>query len=238
MNLLSTVAGSVLWLAEDNLLATQNLRAAAERGASPRTHRVRSTGPVRAIPRALLRRRSRAGHLSLYLSLHGKRCAVARLPARRARREHLRCARSGSILTHAGLADLITESPDAYERLAHALATEPGLLESVRSRVVAAPGKWPVRCPSHTPATGAGVPRARQEKLIAVPYEKNGRCSARVTESTTPVRIKEIVLRPEKVTSCAGRTSPRHSGSCRLQPQKWWTARPGNTGEVSLSSLT
>jgi len=45
---------------------------------------------------------------------------------------------SGSILTHAGLPDLITECLDAYEQLALALATDPERLAEVRSRVGAA----------------------------------------------------------------------------------------------------
>jgi predicted O-linked N-acetylglucosamine transferase (SPINDLY family) len=45
---------------------------------------------------------------------------------------------SGSVLTHAGLPDLITESPDQYEKLAHALATQPQFMASARSRVAAA----------------------------------------------------------------------------------------------------
>jgi predicted O-linked N-acetylglucosamine transferase (SPINDLY family) len=44
---------------------------------------------------------------------------------------------SGSILTHAGLPDLITDSLDAYERLAHALATDRPRLDGIKARVAA-----------------------------------------------------------------------------------------------------
>jgi predicted O-linked N-acetylglucosamine transferase (SPINDLY family) len=139
MNLLSTVPGSVLWLAEDNLLATRNLRAAAEtRGVAPE----RIVFAPRA-PFAQYLARYRVADLALdtfpYTSHSTGSDALWRGCPLVALAGNTFAARvSGSILTHAGLADLITESPDAYERLARALATEPGLLESVRARVVGA----------------------------------------------------------------------------------------------------
>ena len=139
MNLLRAVSGSVLWLAEDNPRATQNLReAAAAQGVAP--------GRVVFAPRLPFAHhlaRYRVADLALdtfpYTS-HSTAtdalwygCPLVALCG-----ETFAARVSGSILSHAGLSDLITRSPDEYEALAHSLATQPPLLESTRSRIAAA----------------------------------------------------------------------------------------------------
>jgi predicted O-linked N-acetylglucosamine transferase (SPINDLY family) len=139
MSLLRTVPDSVLWLAEDNALATAALKDAAH------THGI-VPGRVVFSPRLPFAQhlaRYRVADLALdtypYTShstaSDGLWCGcplVALVGSTFAARV------SGSILTHAGLAELITDSLDAYERLAHALATDPQRLDGIRARVAAA----------------------------------------------------------------------------------------------------
>lgn len=139
MSLLEKIPGSVLWLAEDNALATASLRAAA---------RVHGVSPERVVfcsrvPFAEHLARYRVADLALdtfpYTShstaSDGLWCGcplVALVGNTFAARV------SGSILTFAGLPDLITDTFDAYEQLAHALASDPQRLDDVRARVAQA----------------------------------------------------------------------------------------------------
>ena len=139
MSLLRSVPGSALWLAEDNARATHRLKEAA------RTHGVEAERLVIS-PRAPFAQhlaRYRVADLALdtfpYTS-HSTAsdalwcgCPVVALCG-----DTFAARVSGSILTYAGLPDLITGSLDDYERLAHALATDSRLLDDVRSRVATA----------------------------------------------------------------------------------------------------
>ena len=139
MNLLRAVPGSVLWLAEDNPRATQNLKEAAG------TQGV-AAGRIVCAPRlpfALHLARYRAADLALdtfpYTSHSTASDALwCGCPLVALCGDTFAARVSGSILHHAGLPDLITGSPDEYERLALELATNPALLEAVRARVAAA----------------------------------------------------------------------------------------------------
>jgi predicted O-linked N-acetylglucosamine transferase (SPINDLY family) len=139
MNLLRAVPGSVLWLAEDNARATALLKAAAL------THGIAAERVVFSprLPFTHHLARYRVADLALdtfpYTS-HSTAsdglwcgCPLVALVG-----DTFAARVSGSILTHAGLPDLITDSFDAYERLAYSLATDPRLLDDVRSRVAAA----------------------------------------------------------------------------------------------------
>ena len=139
MNLLRAVPGSVMWLAEDNTLATVALKDAA------RAHGVVPERVVFSprIPFAQHLARYRVADLALdtfpYTS-HSTAsdglwcgCPMVALVG-----DTFAARVSGSILTHAGLPDLITDSLDAYERLAHALATDRQRLDGIRARVAAA----------------------------------------------------------------------------------------------------
>ncbi len=139
MTLLREVPASVLWLAEDNRWATGNLRRAAQaQGIAPE----RLVFSPR-IPFAQHLARYRAADLALdtfpYTShstasdaLWGGCPVVALCGNTFASRV------SGSILTHAGLPELITGSVDDYGQLARQLATDPGRLEKMRTQVSAA----------------------------------------------------------------------------------------------------
>lgn len=139
MAVLRDVPASVLWLAEDNRWATENLRRAAQ---------IQGVAPERLVFSARI---AFAQHLARYRvadlaldtfpytshstasdALWGG-CPVVALCG------NTFAARvSGSILTHAGLPQLITGSLDDYEQLARRLATDPGRLAEIRSRVSAA----------------------------------------------------------------------------------------------------
>ena len=139
MNLLRTVPGSVLWLAEDNTRATQMLKQAA------RNHGIADERVVFSprLPFAHHLARYRIADLSLdtfpYTS-HSTAsdalwcgCPVVGLCG-----ETFASRVSGSILTAAGLPDLVTYTLADYERLASRLATEPALLADARARVARA----------------------------------------------------------------------------------------------------
>ena len=144
MNLLKSIAGSVLWLAEDNELATRNLRTAAA------AHGIGSERLVLAprAPFAQYLARYCVADLALdtfpYTSHSTASDALWRgCPLVALTGDTFASRGSGSILTHAGLADLITTSFDDYETLARRLATDPQFLAEVRSRV-AAVGRSPL----------------------------------------------------------------------------------------------
>ena len=139
MSLLNTVPGSVLWLAEDNALATRNLRAAAA------GHGVASERIVFAprAPFAQYLARYCVADLALdtfpYTSHSTGSDALWRgCPLVALTGETFASRVSGSILAHAGLPELITNSLEEYEQLARTLATQPRLTSGVRSRVAAA----------------------------------------------------------------------------------------------------
>ena len=139
MSLLNTVPGSVLWLAEDNELATRNLRAAAAE------HGVASERIVFAprAPFAQYLARYCVADLALdtfpYTSHSTGSDALWRgCPLVALAGETFAARVSGSILAHAGLPELITNSLEEYEQLARTLATQPQLTSGMRSRVAAA----------------------------------------------------------------------------------------------------
>jgi len=145
MRLLRNVPGSVLWLVESNPLATRNLLASAQ------AHGV--------VPERLLfaPRRPYAQHLARYrvvdLALDtfpytshtilsdGLWCGC---PTVGWCGETFASRVSGSLLTAAGLADLVTHSSGDYERLAHRIASEPALLREIRARVADAKDHSPL----------------------------------------------------------------------------------------------
>ena len=139
ISLLKRVPGSVLWLAEDNRWATGNLENAAQ------AHGIAPERLVfaRRAPFAQYLARYRAADLALdtfpYTSHSTASDALwSGCPLVALCGDTFAARVSGSILTHCGLPELITYSLEDYERLAYRLATDPALLESMRSRVVAA----------------------------------------------------------------------------------------------------
>lgn len=136
MRLLKKVDGSVLWLLEDNPDAAANLRReAASRGVAP--------------DRLLFARRT-----DLETHLARQRCADlfldtlpccahttasdalwAGLPLLTCMGETFTGRVAASVLSAAGLPDLITPNLAEYEARAHALATSPAALTEIRSRI-------------------------------------------------------------------------------------------------------
>ena len=136
MSLLRRVPHSVLWLAEDNPLATRNLSAAArEHGIAPG----RLVFGAR-LPYAQHLARYRAADLALDTFPYTSHTTMSDAlwcgcPAVGLCGETFASRVSGSILTAAGLPDLVTYTLPDYERLAHRLATESSLLQEIRARV-------------------------------------------------------------------------------------------------------
>jgi protein O-GlcNAc transferase len=139
MNLLRAVPASVLWLAEDNRWATANLKRAAEALSIPAERLAFS--PRIPFPQHLAR--YRIADLALdtfpYTSHSTASDALwAGCPIVALCGNTFAARVSGSILTHAGLPELITGSLEDYEQLARQLAIDPGRLAEVRSQVSAA----------------------------------------------------------------------------------------------------
>lgn len=139
MRLLHDVPAGVLWLAEDNHWASANLKRAAQSAGIAPDRIVLSP----RIPFAQHIARYRAADLALdtfpYTSHSTASDALwAGCPVLALCGSTFAARVSGSILTHAGLSQLITYSMADYERLARTLATDAGRLEETRSQVAAA----------------------------------------------------------------------------------------------------
>ena len=136
MSLLRRVPRSVLWLAEDNPLATRNLTAAArEHGIVP----ARLVFGAR-LPYAQHLARYRAADLALDTFPYTSHTTLSDAlwcgcPAVGVCGETFASRVSGSILTAGGMADLVTYTLPDYEQLAQRLATESAFLEETRARV-------------------------------------------------------------------------------------------------------
>lgn len=136
MRILAHVPGSVLWLIEDNALASNNLRKeAAARGIDP----ARLVFAARMEPDEHLARHRCADLCLDTLPYNAHTTASdalwAGLPL-------LTCAGgtfagrvAASLLTNIGLPDLIASSQEDYERLAVAFATQPDRLNALRQKL-------------------------------------------------------------------------------------------------------
>jgi len=136
MKLLRDVPVSVLWLAEDNRWATENLKRAAQVQGIPPERLVFSP----RIPFAQHLARYRVADLALdtfpYTSHSTASDALwAGCPLVALCGKTFAARVSSSILTHAGLPQLITNSIGDYGQLAHRLATDPERLAEMRSAV-------------------------------------------------------------------------------------------------------
>ncbi|MCC7483778.1 MAG: tetratricopeptide repeat protein [Burkholderiales bacterium] len=136
MRLLGAVPGGVLWLLEGHSLAGANLVAAARaHGMAP--ERI-VLAPKLANARHLAR--YRAADLALDTFPYTSHTTLSDAlwcgcPAIALAGETFAARVSGSILTAAGLPDLVTRSLEEYAALAAALATQPARLDSIRARV-------------------------------------------------------------------------------------------------------
>jgi predicted O-linked N-acetylglucosamine transferase (SPINDLY family) len=139
MRLLNEVPGSVLWLAEDNRWAAGNLRRAAQtRGIVAERLVIAPRSPF-----AQYLARYRVADLALdtfpYTSHSTASDALwAGCPVIGLCGDTFAARVSGSILAHAGLPQLVTQSRGQYEQLARRLANDAGYLGEIRARVAAA----------------------------------------------------------------------------------------------------
>jgi predicted O-linked N-acetylglucosamine transferase (SPINDLY family) len=136
MRLLSAVPGSVLWLVEANTILKGNLQREAMARGVPAGRLV--FAPRKPMPEYL----ARLGLADLFLDTLPYTAGATANDALWAGVPVLTCAgetyvgrMAGSILTAAGLPELITTSLDEYEALALRLTTEPNLLAGLRQRL-------------------------------------------------------------------------------------------------------
>jgi protein O-GlcNAc transferase len=136
MRLLNGVSGSVLWLLDDNPSATRNLRASAQaHGVAPD----RLIFAPRADPVSHLARQSSADLFLDTLPYNAHTTASdalwAGLPVLTMRGSTFAGRVAASVLTAAGLPELVTNSPEEYERLALLLVNEPARLGAIRRKL-------------------------------------------------------------------------------------------------------
>ena len=136
MRLLKRVKGSVLWLLADSPLVDANLkREAAARGVSPERL-------VFAPRLAYAEHLSRYGAADLFLDTLPFNAGATASDALWAGLPIVTCVGSayaarmaGSLQRAIGLSEMITESMEEYESLTYRLATEPGLISVIRSKL-------------------------------------------------------------------------------------------------------
>jgi predicted O-linked N-acetylglucosamine transferase (SPINDLY family) len=126
MRILRRVEGSVLWLLLDNERAAENVRREAEARGVSGSRLV--FAPSMALPEHLARHRA----ADLFLDTHPYNAHTtasdalwAGLPVLTRSGESFAARVAGSLLKAAGLAELVTTTPEAYEALAVELATDP-----------------------------------------------------------------------------------------------------------------
>ncbi|MBS0333373.1 MAG: tetratricopeptide repeat protein [Proteobacteria bacterium] len=139
MSLLRQLPGSLLWLLEDEPAAAANLRASAEEA---------GVDPARLVfapPLPLAEHLARMRHADLFLDCwpYGAHTTAsdalwAGLPLVTRKGETFASRVAASLLTAAGLPELIVETPEAYAALALDLARDPQRLAAIRTRAAAA----------------------------------------------------------------------------------------------------
>lgn len=136
MRLLSRIPGSVLWLLAANPAAAVNLRREAEKRGVAGSRLV--FAPRAPLPDHLARHR--LAHLFLdtfHYNAHttASDALWAGLPVLTRSGETFASRVAASLLTAAGLPELITRNADEYEALAYELATRPDELSRIRSKL-------------------------------------------------------------------------------------------------------
>src|SRR5690606_24692659 len=139
MRLLRAVPGSVLWLLESNPLARRNLAAAAQASGSA----VERLLFAPRLPNAQHLARYRAADLALDTFPYTSHTTLSDAlwcgcPTVGLCGQTFAARVSGSLLTSAGLPELITRNLADYEALAGRLASQPEFLEAIRARVAQA----------------------------------------------------------------------------------------------------
>ncbi len=158
MRLLAQLPGAVLWLREEQALATRNLRAAAaDHGIDPA--RLVFAGKV-PHPEHLARHRLADLFLdALPYNAHTTAADAlgAGLPVLTQAGRAFAGRVGASLLQAVGLPELVTTSPEAHERLALDLATDPARLGAIRQRLAA---RLPVAPLFDTPRLARAIERA------------------------------------------------------------------------------
>lgn len=136
MRIMKAVPGSMLWLAEGNRWATENLRhAAAERGVAPERL---AFAARKDLPDYLVQYRLADLALDTFPYTSHTTASDALwmgCPLAACTGETFASRVSGSILINSGMGDLITDNLRDYERLVTGLATAPGKLSDLRRRL-------------------------------------------------------------------------------------------------------
>jgi protein O-GlcNAc transferase len=133
MRIMSAVPGSVLWLLETNPWATGNLRREARRRGVDENRLIFA----RPLPLSEHLARYRLAGLSLDTFPYGSHTTAsdalwAGCPLLTRTGETFASRVAGSILVNAGLRELVTGDLESYERLAVALASDPGRIAALR----------------------------------------------------------------------------------------------------------
>lgn len=137
MRLLQQVAGSVLWLLEPPAAAVANLRAAAQKAGIAPERLV--FAPRMAVEDHLARQRQADLFLdTFYYNAHttASDALWAGLPVVTCLGEAFAGRVAASLLTAAGLPELVTDTPAAYEALALKLAREPAALAALKEKLL------------------------------------------------------------------------------------------------------
>ena len=139
MRLLQRVPGSVLWLVKSNASAKRNLARAAQE------HAIKASRLIFAprMPYAQHLARYRIANLALDTWPYTSHTTLSDglwsgCPAVALSGDTFAARVSGSILSACNLADLITHNLEDYETLAYRIATDPDLLEQLRTRLTRA----------------------------------------------------------------------------------------------------
>lgn len=162
MRLLGQVAGSVLWLMRSNEWAVANLRREAE---------ARGIDPGRIVfspPLAHAEHLARHAHADLFLDTFAVNAHTtasdalwAGLPLVTLAGDQFAARVAASLLTAVGLPELVTTSEAEYEALCLELATSPGKLAEIRTRLAANRASEPLfDTARHTRALEAGYAAA------------------------------------------------------------------------------
>lgn len=136
MRIMKAVPGSMLWLAEGNRWATENLRrAAAERGVAPERL---AFAARKELPDYLVQYRLADLALDTFPYTSHTTASDALwmgCPLAACTGDTFASRVSGSILINSGMGDLVTDKLRDYERLVTGLATAPGKLSDLRRRL-------------------------------------------------------------------------------------------------------
>jgi protein O-GlcNAc transferase len=209
MRLLAAVPGSVLWLLSGNVTVQDNLRREAEAGGVDAERLV--FAPIVPLPMHISRMRLADLFLDCFpCTAHttASEAMWAGLPLVTCAGETFASRVAGSILTAAGLPDLVTTTLEDYEALALDLALDRDRLAAVRARVGHSPATPLFDIARYTRDLEAAYLRmadrydaGQQAEAFAVrDLPQHGATAPAIPAETTP--MQELLTRPDALT-CA-----------------------------------